>query len=542
MRRFVLPAAVTLLAAFAGIGVAQPSGPSLPTDTQQQLSAERPIPVPSTHSCTVPLMTHDFHSSYGTPFNGTYTPPAGCKGPWAKVVLTLTSTVGGVQFDRDVYVAIGHAVVLDGTTSEPCCTGINASTWTVQRDVTDISALLTTRQPVQVELDNVNDSTYTGVYHTLLSLTFYATDARTPAGPHPDRLLPISSAGKGGPMLSISKNGQRVGESVVFPRNLDRLHAQIFADSHGPCEEFWWGDPGQCAGKPYREIAVYLDGKLAGAAPAYPAIYTGAGGPGLWEPIPAPRAWNLRPYDLDLTPFVGVLTDGRAHSVQLGILDMTLASGDFWAAAVNLQIWTAHSHGRTRGHLISTTAPANPTDTISDPTSQGAPYTDTSSHTLVFKGDRVVDGHTIVTTVNETMGEDARQAVLVDDGSWHWTQSTTTADGWGHTTVVTQTAAYTLATDVFTTYQIEDAGTTTTDVDHVRKSWTSYDETMRTADATGIAFNGAEQEQYGYSDDTGACYDHQLASQASEVTVDQVLAVGCPAAPSSSPNSVIPPG
>jgi len=530
MRRFLLPTVATLLMAVAGVGAAQPSttgpnGPSLPTDTQQQVSADMPIAVPGTHSCTVALMTHDFKNSYGAPYNGTYTPPKACPGPWAKVVLTLTSTVAGNQFDRDVYVAIGHAVVLDGTTSEPCCTG-NASTWTVQRDVTDITALLRTPQPVQVELDNVNDSTYTGVYHTLLSLTFYATDAHTPAGPHPDAVLPVSSTGKGGPMLSISQNGQRVGAPVVFPRNLDRLHAQVFADSHGACEEFWWGDPGQCDGKPYREVAVYLDGKLAGAAPAYPGIYTGAAGPGLWEPIPAPRAWNLRPYDLDLTPFVGLLTDGRAHNVQLGILDMTLAKGDFWATAANLQVWTARSHGRTRGHLLSSAAPATPTDVVTDPASAGAPYAMTASHTLTFKGDRVVEGKHILTTVSEQMGVSVDQAVLVDNSNWTWTQSTTTVAG-GHTTVDKQSASYALSTDVFTTYQIEDRGTTETDVDGATTAWQSYGEQMRTANATGLVFNGAEEEEYHYADRSGACWDHYLSSQAGEITVDQVVKDQC---------------
>ncbi|MBV9099226.1 MAG: hypothetical protein JO079_14335, partial [Frankiaceae bacterium] len=230
------------------------------------------------------------------------------------------------------------------------------------------------------------------------------------------------------------------------------------------------------------------------------------------------------------TPFVGLLTDGRAHDVQLGILDMTLAGGDFWAIAANLQAWTAHSAARTQGHLLAATAPANPTDTVTDPTTQGVPYTDTASHSLTFKGDRVVDGRHITTTVSEQMGETARQAVLVDDGAWTWTQSTTTEVG-GHKTVDTQTAAYKLTTDVFTTYQIEDSGTTSSSVDGTRKSWTSYDETMRTADATGIAFNGVEQEQYGFADNTGTCYDHVLSSQASEVTVDQLPSGGCPSAP-----------
>ncbi|MBV9099018.1 MAG: hypothetical protein JO079_13270, partial [Frankiaceae bacterium] len=55
---------------------------------------------------------------------------------------------------------------------------------------------------------------------------------------------------------------------------------------------------------------------------------------------------------------------------------MTLASGDFWATAANLQVWTAHSTARTPGHLLAATAPAAPTDTVTDPTAQGAPYTD----------------------------------------------------------------------------------------------------------------------------------------------------------------------
>jgi hypothetical protein len=54
---------------------------------------------------------------------------------------------------------------------------------------------------------------------------------------------------------------------------------------------------------------------------------------------------------------------------------------------------------------------------------------------------------------------------------------------------------------------------------------------MRTADTTGIVFNGAEEEDFGYADNTGTCYHHVLASQAGEVTVDNVDAVLCPSSP-----------
>lgn len=503
--------------------------PTLPTDTQQQVSAQRPIPVPSTPSCTETLMTHDFANSYGAPFNGSYTPPAGCPGPWAKVVMTLTSTVAGTQFDRDVYVALGHAILLDGSTSEPCCTG-NASTWTVQRDVTDLTPLLTTAQPVQVELDNVNDATYTGVYHTVVSLTFYEPDAKNPVPAAPNAVVPVSSSGGGGPMLSIGNDGQRVGSTVTFPSDMTHLTAEVFADAHGPCEEFWWADPGDCPGTPYREVAVYLDGRLAGAAPAYPVTYTGAGGPGLWEPIPSPRAWNLRPYLLDLTPFAATLADGSPHSVTIGVLGTQLAAGDFWAVAANLLVTRDPTGADTRGGLLSATGDGVPTQVITDPSGQGAPYVDDASHTLSFSGVTINGKRRVTTTVQESMGETARQAVLVDAATWTWDTSTqTVADG--HTTVQKSHYDYGITSDLLTTYDLTDDSTGTTAVDGVRTSWSSTADHMRTADATGIAYNGAEEEDFGYADSAGACYHHVVASQAGEVTVDNIDSLLCPGSP-----------
>jgi hypothetical protein len=527
MRGGAIVAVLSMLISGAVGGSAVAAGPTSPTDTQQQVSAQRPIPVPPTPSCTETLMVHDFANSYGAPYNGSYTPPAQCPGPWAKVVLTLTSTVDGVQFDRDVYVAVGHAVLLDGTTSEPCCTG-NASTWTVTRDVIHLSSLLAAPQPVQVELDNVNDDTYTGVYHTIVSLTFYEPDATHPAATTPETVLPVSSDGGGGPMLTIGKDGQQTGTSVTFPQDMTRLTAEVFADAHGPCEEFWWADPGDCPGTPYREVAVYLDGRLAGAAPAYPVIYTGAGGPGLWEPIPSSRAWDIRPYDLDLTPFVATLTDGAPHSVMLGVLSSSLGAGDFWAVAANMLVTRDPRGARTRGGLLSASASAQPTQTVTDPTGQAVPYVDEASHELTFGGVTINGNRRVTTTVHESMGETARQAILVDAATWTWdTSMQTVADG--HTTVTQAHADYGITSDLLTTYDLVDDGTTSTTVDGVRTAWSATTDHMRTADTTGIVFNGVEEEDYGFAD-AGTCYHHVLASQAGEVTVDNVDATLCPAA------------
>jgi hypothetical protein len=529
---------LAVAAALAGAGIAvvpaAAGGPTLPTDTQQQVSADRPVPVPPTPHCTERLMTHDFANSYGDLFTGTYTPPAGCPGPWATVVMTLTSTVGGVQFDRDVYVAVGHAILLDGTTSEPCCTGSNSTTWTVQRDVTDLSSLLMSPQQVQVELDNVNTSTLTGIYHTTLDLSFYQPDAAHPAPATPVAVLPVTVAAANpattGPMYTIDKDGQRPGSTLTFPEDMTRLTAEVFADAHGPCEEFWWSDPGTCAGTPYREVAIYLDGRLAGAAPAYPVTYTGASGPGLWEPIPSPRAWDIRPYRLDLTPFVATLTDAAPHTVAIGVLGTGLASGDFWQVAANLLVTEDPDGARTRGGLRPTSAPPAPTQTITDPTAQGVPYQDDAAHALTFTGETINGGHEVTTTVTETMGEHATQAEAVD-ATWSWDESTKTVEA-GRTTIVDAIASYGMISDLLTSYDLVDDSTGTTTVDGVRTAWSSTAERMRTDDATGLAYNGVEQEEFGYADNAGTCYHHELASQLGEVTVDRVDSTSCPSAPS----------
>lgn len=502
--------------------------PTSPTATQTEIEADRPVAVPDTRSCSETVMDHQFANSYGAPFTGTYTPPSACPGPWAAVVLTLTSTVGGTQFDRDVYVAIGGAVMLDGSTSEPCCTG-NDVTWTVQRDVTEYTPVLASPQPVIVQLDNVTNSTYTGVYDTTLSLTFYETGPAAPAGAHPDFVLPVANDSPSSPMFTIGADGQTPGTSVVIPRNTDRLLGELYADAHGPCEEFWWSDPTNCAGTPYREVAVYIDGQLAGAAPTYPVTYTGADGPGLWEPIPSPRAWDLRPYVVDLTPFVGELTDGRAHRVDLGILDASLASGDFWCVAANLLGWVDPGSAVTGGALTDAIAPPAPTDDQSwDPTGTLL-YQDHSSHQLTFAGYVDTSHGPVFSRVTETMGESDAQTEASVKSSWTWTQTTTT-DSAGLDVVATSSATYSLLNSALAAFSFTDDAATSTVTNGVETAWSETRETMTTADASGLIFNGVERERYGYADSTGVCYDRRIDADAGQVTTDR-LDGACPGAP-----------
>ena len=103
-----------------------------------------PTPRPDTKPCIVPLLNEQAFVNY-TPATLTYTPPAACPGPWAKVVLTADFTVSaGIQYDRTAYFYLGGANIFYGTTAEPGTT--LSPSWHVERDVTDLSAIFKTSQ------------------------------------------------------------------------------------------------------------------------------------------------------------------------------------------------------------------------------------------------------------------------------------------------------------------------------------------------------------------------------------------------------------
>jgi hypothetical protein len=74
------------------------------------------LPRPQTTPCTVQLFSNFTFADF-SPKPFTYTPPASCPGPWARVILEADfSVTAGRQFDRTAEIAIGHTNVYFGTT------------------------------------------------------------------------------------------------------------------------------------------------------------------------------------------------------------------------------------------------------------------------------------------------------------------------------------------------------------------------------------------------------------------------------------------
>src|SRR3989442_7116345 len=76
-----------------------------------------------------------------------------------------------------------------------------------------------------------------------------------------------------------------------------------------------------CGGGAVREFQVTVDGTLAGVVWPFPYIFTGGVNPFLWRPIAAVGAYNEEPYQVDLTPFIGMLVDGNPHTIAFAVVD-----------------------------------------------------------------------------------------------------------------------------------------------------------------------------------------------------------------------------
>ena len=487
-----------------------------------QVHGEMVTGIPSTAACTQTLVTDfRFHNTaYGAdaPFTGEYEPA--CPGPWSKVVLTMSSKVAtGTQFDRTGDALIGGIEMLHFTTPEG---EAGETDWTISRDVSEYASILSSPQPAYFIIGNQTDGTYTGDFFGTLQLTFYGTDAHTPAIAGPDEVIGLNSEVDRG--LPTRSGDQPVSSEVTVPVNTTALTAEVFASGHGAEEEDWWNAPFACVsgGIPYREVGVSIDGRLAGAAPVFPTIYTGGYGPDFWRPIPSPRALDMRPYSLDLTPFVGDLTDGQPHRVDIATIGQGGCDG-YWFLGGNLLVTTNKlSADRTTGGVTSYQADPLPTSTSLGQQSLTVSDKTTSAHHLDITGVLQPAGATPTTVhVVEDMTNDAVDAALDLSSSWTWDSSTSrTSDG--STTTTSQHSVYSLVRSGATWTLEDDQDTSDTTGSATRT--TSLRDSMSTAGpvlgVTGLV--GASKESWVYKTSDGICVDHELASAVQNTVQDTV--------------------
>ncbi|MFJ4685064.1 peptide-N4-asparagine amidase [Streptomyces sp. NPDC088789] len=403
--------------------------PEFGTDWHDPLTAAPPVPRPDTKSCSITVAQAQFRDF--TPHRGRYTPPDGCGDDWSKVVLRLDGKVKGRQYDRLGHLRLGGVEILRTSTPQPSPDGIE---WSVEKDVTRYRDTLRGTQDVELLIGNVVNDTYTGVIDVTVTLTFY--EGTAPRAYTPDRVLTLAEGATGGPTLTT-------------PRNSERVVAEVYATgSGGGCEEYWYltvptAAPYSCRTEkgPYREVRVTVDGKLAGIAAPFPTVWTGGwSNPFLWYVVPGPRALDVKPIQYDLTPFAGLLNDGRPHRVEVSVAGVPEGQSG-WSTPVNVLVWQDAGSRKVTGGLTTHRAGDLTGSSTYSPGSPGSPgprhRVDTEGgHRLTVSGYVDTSHGRVTTTVTRALAHTSvhrwsdGESTDALDGTWT-DRETVTTDGRG---------------------------------------------------------------------------------------------------------------
>ncbi|MFF1838232.1 peptide-N4-asparagine amidase [Streptomyces sp. NPDC058231] len=540
------------LAAPAYAGTAPIPGSNPAVDYQDPVDALPPVSRPDTRHCAVTAVEHDFGNTLGgPPYTTTLTPPARCEGPWNKVVLDWSADVKGRQYDRLAAVFVGGAEVFRTSTAEPDDDGVS---WHVAKDITEFAPLLKDPQKLQLELGNVVNDTYTGVYGVKLTITYYQADRRHPAAATADRIVPLGDTGStGAPWMNVGKGGS-TSTSVTFPRNLTGARLEVYARGGG-CDEQWFDAVPDdlaatapdylCGGGPYREVQVAVDGRPAGLAQPYPVVYSGGIVPTLWRPVPAVDQFRTEAYDVDLTPFAGELADGRPHAVAI----TPYGAADSWTVDGSLFLRTDAHAARTGGRVTTDSLGSVPeVRTVRTPREDGSTEVSVSAarswrisgYVLTSKGrvSTTVEQDVAYTNTDTVSRTGQQQTMHQRD---HGVTTVTTGTD-GRTDVRRHAWSYPVDVDmdipVYGDYNNYDLRAAVTQrrvlVDTSRTGpghgWHTDAVTDDTVDATGSlvrtggvvrAADGTSAERYRGTTDAGACYSRSLETAHGWVTGDR---------------------
>ncbi|KAH9447616.1 hypothetical protein MJO29_010919 [Puccinia striiformis f. sp. tritici] len=326
--------------------------------------AQPPVVPKQGRSCSQNLLQTTFGNSYGKPARVSYSAPKDCgeSSNWASVILKLTVTSRGNQFDRLGTVFLGGVEIMRTSTAEPTPGGI---TWTVEKDVTKYITLFALPEASLVmRIDNIIDEEkgIDGEFFVQLSATYYMATADFPASVSPAVIIPLS--GNDSTPFSVPTAGI---SAVRIPPNAVIAAVEIYA-SGSEKEEFWYTNPldqaipvidntsnGNFYGKgSFREVQLWIDNRLAGVAYPFPVIFTGGMLLTWWRPMAAYGSLDQPTYQIDITPFLPLLTDSKSHNFTLTVEGQgeNRSINSKWFLSGNIAITLDASGKRTTGEIL----------------------------------------------------------------------------------------------------------------------------------------------------------------------------------------------
>jgi Peptide N-acetyl-beta-D-glucosaminyl asparaginase amidase A len=512
------------------------------------VTADPLVTRPSTTPCVVQLFSnaqfYDFNNE-----DYTYTPPAACPGPWAKVVLESDISVqAGIQYDRTANYWLGPYNIYFGTTAEPSAIG---PSWHVEQDLTDYSSIFTTAQSGVASIGNTLCCGLTSIIFASADIEFYPLAANRPAPTTATAVFPLS-AGPSGGTVTLNTSTDTLAGTFTLPTNVSAAYLDVWSQGQSG-DEFWYTcvpsdvatELESCSNTGFRETEITIDGQPAGVAPVFPWIFTGGIDPFLWFPLPGVQTLNLVPYRVNLTPFAGLLSNGQPHTVSISVFN---ANGYFEDTA-NLLVYTDPKVTQVTGGIISDTLAA-PSPTVTEnlkTTPNGYVFGSVgvaSARSYVISGNAVTSAGNILTTVSQSVNFTNTQNFALtatkyqQDISQGTTLRSTATQAIGGNTIATtnQTYAWPLVVDISVVVNSdgsEDQTTKITQEDQASVSSTglspfssslynygAHTDTLE-FDSSGnfIGNTGMTSgQQYSYTDSNGNNYKCAVAAAANVLT------------------------
>ena len=261
----------------------------------------------------------------------------------------------GIQFDCTANFWLGPVTIYFGTTAEP---GTNLGpSWHIENDLTEYSSIFDTAQSGQAVIGNTLCCGLTSTIFASASLEFYPLAKGEGAPDAADQVLALSSGPSGG-TVALNSTSSTLAGTFTFPTNVQTAYLDVYAQSQSS-DEFWYtcvpndvaSELESCGNTAFRETEIAIDGQPAGVAPVFPWIFTGGIDPFLWFPIPGVQTLNFTPYRVNLTPFAGLLSNGKPHTVSLSVYN----ANNFFSATASLLLYLDQGTSQIMGAVTQNT-------------------------------------------------------------------------------------------------------------------------------------------------------------------------------------------
>lgn len=371
--------------------------------------------------------------SWGNPSLTSFKPPKNIT--FNKVVLTLNTSVSGVQYDRLAHLYVGGAEIWRTSTMEPGGRKVHSS---FKKDVSQYQSLFQQETPVLFQLDNLVLDGLDGKFHVKLQADFYSSVYFHETGEgHVDLENQLSDDSKEKYMFfDINKDADHVYPlntqsdlkkgpieylpslkfKVTLPQvaqNTTRLKLAVFASGNGN-EEFWYSnvldkfkrhfeDDGTAffGHGPLRFVSVKVDGQKVASQAPQPFIFTGGFSPALWSPVVGLNAFDLSSIDLDVTPLLPLLWKSGNHELEIqvdnGIDDFegsTSGIGNDWIISANLLAYENSNVKSSSGRFLGVQEESDGRSTgVSIPYTKSLQQFITGKYKVEMSGDLVLELH-----------------------------------------------------------------------------------------------------------------------------------------------------